>query len=63
LAGTKTPPLSKPPLTLADALGLTYIITEGVAEKLPSYLEFANGVVTSDVRVHVVPFWPFLSKL
>jgi len=32
LAGTKTPPLSKPPLTLADALGLTYIITEGVAE-------------------------------
>jgi len=31
-AASKTPPLSKPPLTLVNDLGLTCGITEGVAE-------------------------------
>jgi len=32
IVASKTPPLSKPPLTLADSLGLTYVIIEGVAK-------------------------------
>jgi len=44
-AVSKTPPLSKPPLTFADGLGLAYGFTEGVAENFQATLEFANGPI------------------
>jgi len=44
---SKTPPQSKPPLALADGLGLTYVVTKGVAENFQATMKFANGLITT----------------